>query len=307
MDKGGPSKEGLLEESSLPTIVQPVSVSLQGRLEDTSNVKTFVGTWRYINGDISSNSFCFKYQRTLNPAPIPPWQYALTTGASTATVLELWDPTSAISDINKASSASASASTDDDGPAKVLDSAASSSVSSSVSTTSTTATADTNTAIFSHASPNTALAKVSTVSTLGITAKEKHPESMEAIVRQDNPADLTDWSGSWEGFFILRRNGRDTEVRERFILHPSSKEERFQDKTLKVVGGGTNTYGRFQLYGKLNTETKELECERSYVQMPRKRRKRAAQPLKNAASRSSQRYREVCVLDLNALDCNHLT
>ena len=173
--------------------------------------------------------------------------------------------------------------------------------------TSTTATADTNTAIFSHASPNTALAKVSTVSTLGITAKEKHPESMEAIVRQDNPADLTDWSGSWEGFFILRRNGRDTEVRERFILHPSSKEERFQDKTLKVVGGGTNTYGRFQLYGKLNTETKELECERSYVQMPRKRRKRAAQPLKNAASRSSQRYREVCVLDLNALDCNHLT
>ena len=53
-------------------------------------------------------------------------------------------------------------------------------------------------------------------------------------------------------------------------------------------------YGRFQLYGTYNTETRALECERAYVQMPRKRRRRPAPPpVETSASRVSQRYREV--------------
>ena len=106
--------------------------------------------------------------------------------------------------------------------------------------------------------------------------------------------DLTSWFGSWEGHFVLRRNGKDTEIRERFVLQPSSAEHSPEDDVIRVAGGGTNTYGRFQLYGTFNTATQALDCERAYVQMPRKRRRRTAPTAPDAsASRVSQRYREV--------------
>jgi hypothetical protein len=91
----------------------------------------------------------------------------------------------------------------------------------------------------------------------------------ELAPRPDHP-----WSGSWEGFFVLRKNGRDTEVRERFYLETSSNASQEEHGKVSVVGAGTNAYGRFNLSGLYDPSTGSLILDRAYTNMPRKRRKR---------------------------------
>lgn len=70
---------------------------------------------------------------------------------------------------------------------------------------------------------------------------------------------LESWVGPWEGSFWLRKNGRDTPIRERFVLFSSGDG----DGVTHVSGGGTNTYGRFVLNGTVDAEQK-LVLSRAY-------------------------------------------
>jgi len=94
-----------------------------------------------------------------------------------------------------------------------------------------------------------------------------------------------EWAGAWEGHFILRKNGRDTEVRERLYLEIANGGDPHA-----VTGGGTNPYGRFMLTGTVNCEGL-IECNRAYVQLPRKKRRRAANEAEAEANRDMQHRR----------------
>lgn len=106
----------------------------------------------------------------------------------------------------------------------------------------------------------------------------------------DGARDLGDWPGWWHGSFTLRRNGREGQVQERFVLVPLGVD----GSRARVGGGGANTFGCFQLAGECDVSAGTLVCERRYVQLPRKRRKEAAVPAaaNGAPVRCSQRQRQ---------------
>jgi hypothetical protein len=95
------------------------------------------------------------------------------------------------------------------------------------------------------------------------------------------------WAGAWEGHFVLRKNGRDAEVRERFFLEAAPGTD-----PRAVTGGGTNPYGRFMLTGTVDGKGL-IECNRAYVQLPRKKRRRAGAPTEadSEAARAAQQRR----------------
>lgn len=120
------------------------------------------------------------------------------------------------------------------------------------------------------------------------------------------------WEGWWEGHFELLKQGKRSIVHEAFVLKAANdgasgvhgpKGEQVplrqgckgggadcgseDDVARGVIGTGVNSYGRFELRGSVNAAGL-LRCERAYLHLPRKRRKKmAAQPSFSQSQTSS--------------------
>lgn len=125
-----------------------------------------------------------------------------------------------------------------------------------------------------------------------------------------DPNSAAPWEGLWEGYFKIRRNGKEFEVMEEFLLlrgptdapKPDMVDTSAPGVGIPVRGGGTNSYGPFELTGLFEPTSRSLVCERAYIEMRRKKRKKPkpdhapspAVKIRGMGSiRSSQRLRQV--------------
>lgn len=259
-----------------------VAVQLNGTLdklrEDTSQgpqeIPQWTGNWTYGQSNLAVVPLPFSYkvcgfkaaillthpntfsQRASTPGTLPAWQWALVNGESDDRVADLFDPpeTQPLPTLQSAPTLQppppARHSSSDQIPTQASQPQDPSTQPHASSTHSTNV---------SHPPVNLPPSSApATPSTLPPTQTQPH-----------TPDDSWDVSGWWEGSFELQnkqgKQGKVNTIREKFYLR------RLEEG--RVVGGGTNAYGRFQLYGVLK-DVNKLECARAYLQMPRRKRRR---------------------------------
>ncbi|KAJ1451543.1 hypothetical protein M885DRAFT_468331 [Pelagophyceae sp. CCMP2097] len=80
------------------------------------------------------------------------------------------------------------------------------------------------------------------------------------------------WSGFYEGHFVLRLHGRESEVSETFALWRSGRDAaRGAAESHGVTGHGRNSYGRFSLKGAVGRASGALTLGRTYASTGRGR------------------------------------
>ena len=191
------------------------------------------GAWKYIGDDAG---FKFHYARMADPSQgLPTWQMASVREAPVNAIMELYDPPDPQDE--PAPTTAAPTAPAADAAAKKPDSAetaasaaapAAADAASTASSAATAATADSTAALPAAAAIAAADAAAATDGAAATASAPLPPpppimdRTAELEAKYGRMPPRTDktpaWQGWWEGHFKLKRNGKEAEIREKFVL-----------------------------------------------------------------------------------------